>query len=108
MLSAMNSRYHDSGILALGFSVAVSLEGVIRIFGGPRRRIAPHVSHAPGLWGACRSVDCGLLVSQGDVAASDCPRAWAHRPDRVRLPRVALKISRSAAQRGLAAPPRQS
>lgn len=35
MLSNMTSRYHDSGILALGFSTAVALDGAIRVFAAP-------------------------------------------------------------------------
>jgi len=35
MLSDMTSRYHDSGILALGFSAAVALDGAIRLWVSP-------------------------------------------------------------------------
>ncbi len=35
MLSDMTSRYHDSGILALGFSAAVAIDGVIRLWVAP-------------------------------------------------------------------------
>ncbi len=34
MLSDMTSRYHDSGILALGFSAAVAIDGAIRLWAG--------------------------------------------------------------------------
>ena len=35
MLSDMTSRYHDSGILALGFSAAVAIDGAIRLWVAP-------------------------------------------------------------------------
>ena len=35
MLSDMTSRYHDSGILALGFSAAVAIDGAIRLSVAP-------------------------------------------------------------------------
>lgn len=35
MLPAMKSSYHDSGILALGFSAAVLIDGVTRLFAAP-------------------------------------------------------------------------
>jgi hypothetical protein len=35
MLAAMTSRYHDSGILAVGFSTAILIDGVFRAFAAP-------------------------------------------------------------------------
>ncbi len=35
MLADMTSRYHDSGILALGFSAAVVIDGATRMFAAP-------------------------------------------------------------------------
>jgi hypothetical protein len=35
MLTDMTSKYHDSGILALGFSAAVAIDGAIRLWVAP-------------------------------------------------------------------------
>ena len=53
MLPAMTSRYHDSGILALGFSAAVLIDAVARVFAIPGSR--DH--HA-----AMSRLVCGALV----------------------------------------------
>lgn len=53
MLATMTSRYHDSGILALGFSAAVLIDGISSLFAAPG--IQDH--RATGL-----RLLCGLLV----------------------------------------------
>ena len=53
MLPEMKSRYHDSGILALGFSAAVMIDGAIRLFAAPGAE-AHHTTLA--------RVVCGMLV----------------------------------------------
>jgi hypothetical protein len=53
MLPTMTSRYHDSGILALGFSAAVLIEATARLFVIP----GAHDHHG----GIARLV-CGALV----------------------------------------------
>ena len=53
MLAPMTSRYHDSGILALGFSAAILIDGISRLFAAPGMQ--DH--HATGL-----RLLCGLLV----------------------------------------------
>mgnify|MGYP001796330310 CR=1 FL=1 len=53
MLPAMTSRYHDSGILALGFSAAVLLDATARLFAVPG---------APDHHTAISRLLCGALV----------------------------------------------
>jgi len=53
MLPTMTSRYHDSGILALGFSAAVLIEAVAR----PFAIASSHDHHA-----ALSRLVCGVLV----------------------------------------------
>jgi hypothetical protein len=53
MLPEMKSPYHDSGILALGFSAAVLIDGATRLFAAPGVE-AHHTTLA--------RVVCGMLV----------------------------------------------
>jgi len=53
MLPTMTSRYHDSGILALGFSAAVLIDAAARTFALP----GTHDHHA-----ALVRLACGALV----------------------------------------------
>jgi hypothetical protein len=53
MLATMTSRYHDSGILALGFSAAVIIEAVARPFA---------IAGAPNHHDATVRLVCGALV----------------------------------------------
>lgn len=53
MLTTMTSRYHDSGILAVGFSAAILIDGVSRPFSAP----GAQDHHATGV-----RLLCGLLV----------------------------------------------
>ena len=53
MLATMTSRYHDSGILALGFSAAVLIDAAARTFAIP----GAHDHHA-----AIARLACGALV----------------------------------------------
>ncbi|MDQ2766941.1 MAG: hypothetical protein M3Y30_07270 [Gemmatimonadota bacterium] len=53
MLIKMTSRYHDSGILALGFSTAILIDGVSRLFS---------TSGAPVLHATVVRLLCGVVV----------------------------------------------
>lgn len=53
MLPSMTSRYHDAGILALGFSAAVLIDAAARAFAIP----GSHDHHA-----AVSRLVCGALV----------------------------------------------
>jgi hypothetical protein len=53
MLPVMKSPYHDSGILALGFSAAVLVDEAVRLFAAP----GAEVHHA-----VLARVVCGMLV----------------------------------------------
>jgi hypothetical protein len=53
MLSTMTSRYHDSGILALGFSAAVLIDAAARTFAIPG---------SPDHHAAISRLVCGALV----------------------------------------------
>ena len=53
MLPTMTTRYHDSGILALGFSAAVLIDAVARVFAIPG---------APDHRTALARVACGAVV----------------------------------------------
>jgi hypothetical protein len=53
MLPSMTSRYHDSGILALGFSAAILIDAVAHVFAIP----GAHDHHA-----SISRLVCGVLV----------------------------------------------
>lgn len=53
MLPSMTSRYHDSGILALGFSAAVLIDALAHVF---------VISGAPDHHAAMSRLVCGALV----------------------------------------------
>jgi hypothetical protein len=53
MLPTMTTRYHDSGILALGFSAAVLIDAAARVFA---------IDGAPDHRTALARIACGALV----------------------------------------------
>ena len=53
MLPTMTTRYHDSGILALGFSAAVLIDATARVFA---------IDGAPNHRTALARIACGALV----------------------------------------------
>ena len=53
MLPTMTTRYHDSGILALGFSAAVLIDAAVRVFA---------IDGAPDHRRAVARIACGALV----------------------------------------------
>ena len=76
MLPTMTTRYHDSGILALGFSAAVLIDAVTHAFAIPG---APdhHATLARVASGARRgSAHRDLPSSQGDDTAPRSCSRW--------------------------------